>query len=89
MDAEGLLACALHDLVTAGGAKTSFETGAATVGVADIDAHTFTVSIDGEVVRADARVDGQAQAPDAGRIRSPRWRSNRRWSWTRAPSASR
>jgi len=38
-------------MVTAGGAKTSFETGAATVGVADIDAHTFTVSIDGQVVR--------------------------------------
>lgn len=37
--------------VAAGGAKTSFETGAAVVGVADIDAHTFTVSIDDEVVR--------------------------------------
>ena len=31
--------------------KTEFQTGAATVGVADIDAHTFTVSIDGQVVR--------------------------------------
>jgi lipoprotein-anchoring transpeptidase ErfK/SrfK len=38
-------------MVTAGGAKTSFETGAATVGVADVNAHTFTVSIDGQVVR--------------------------------------
>jgi lipoprotein-anchoring transpeptidase ErfK/SrfK len=38
-------------IVTAGGAKTSFETGAATVGVADVSAHTFTVSIDGQVVR--------------------------------------
>jgi lipoprotein-anchoring transpeptidase ErfK/SrfK len=37
--------------VTAGGASTSFETGASVVGVADIGAHTFTVSIDGEVVR--------------------------------------
>jgi lipoprotein-anchoring transpeptidase ErfK/SrfK len=37
--------------VTAGGAKTTFEAGAATVGVADIGAHTFTVSIDGQVVR--------------------------------------
>jgi lipoprotein-anchoring transpeptidase ErfK/SrfK len=37
--------------VTAGGAKSSFEAGAAVVGVADIDAHTFTVSIDGETVR--------------------------------------
>jgi lipoprotein-anchoring transpeptidase ErfK/SrfK len=38
-------------IVTAGGAKTTFETGAAVVGVADINAHTFTVSIDGQVVR--------------------------------------
>ncbi|MDT5243300.1 MAG: hypothetical protein QOD36_676, partial [Mycobacterium sp.] len=38
-------------MVTAGGAKTTFETGAAVVGVADIDAHTFTVSIDDQVVR--------------------------------------
>jgi lipoprotein-anchoring transpeptidase ErfK/SrfK len=38
-------------IVTAGGAKTTFETGAAVLGVADIDAHTFTVSIDGQVVR--------------------------------------
>ena len=38
-------------MVTAGGAKTTFETGAALVGVADIDAHTFTVSIDDQVVR--------------------------------------
>lgn len=31
--------------------KTSFDTGAQTVGVADLDAHTFTVSIDGVVAR--------------------------------------
>jgi lipoprotein-anchoring transpeptidase ErfK/SrfK len=37
--------------LSVGGAKTSFETGAAVVGVADIDAHTFTVSIDDQVVR--------------------------------------
>jgi lipoprotein-anchoring transpeptidase ErfK/SrfK len=37
--------------VTAGGAKTTFETGAAVVGVADVGLHTFTVSIDGQVVR--------------------------------------
>ena len=37
--------------VTAGGFSTSFETGSAVVGVADIDAHTFTVSIDDQVVR--------------------------------------
>ena len=38
-------------IVTAGGAKTTFGTGAATMGVADIAAHTFTVSMDGQVVR--------------------------------------
>ena len=37
--------------VTAGGAKTNFETGSAVVGTADIDAHTFTVTIDDQVVR--------------------------------------
>ena len=37
--------------VTAGNFATSFQTGAAVVSVADIDAHTFTVSIDGEVAR--------------------------------------
>jgi lipoprotein-anchoring transpeptidase ErfK/SrfK len=37
--------------VTAGGAKTSFETGAAVLGVADIGAHTFTVSSDGVTLR--------------------------------------
>jgi lipoprotein-anchoring transpeptidase ErfK/SrfK len=37
--------------VTAGGAKTSFQTGSQVIGVADINAHTFTVSIDGAVVR--------------------------------------
>jgi lipoprotein-anchoring transpeptidase ErfK/SrfK len=42
-----------HSKVTllAGGAPTQFGTGAAVVGVADIAAHTFTVSIDGEVAR--------------------------------------
>ncbi|WP_326546554.1 L,D-transpeptidase [Mycolicibacterium sp. ND9-15] len=37
--------------VTAGNTKASFQTGAAVLGVADIGAHTFTVSIDGEVAR--------------------------------------
>lgn len=37
--------------MSVGGFKTTFETGAQLVGVADIDAHTFTVSIDGQVVR--------------------------------------
>lgn len=37
--------------VSVGGAKANFQSGAAVVGTADISAHTFTVSIDGEVVR--------------------------------------
>ncbi|MDT5134894.1 MAG: hypothetical protein QOE41_4205, partial [Mycobacterium sp.] len=37
--------------VLAGGAPTQFGTGAAVVGVANISAHTFTVSIDGQVAR--------------------------------------
>ena len=37
--------------VTAGGFSTSFETGSAVKGVADICDHTFTVSIDDQVVR--------------------------------------
>ncbi len=42
-----------HSTITvqADGLKTSFQTGAQVVGVADISAHTFTVSIDGEVAR--------------------------------------
>jgi lipoprotein-anchoring transpeptidase ErfK/SrfK len=37
--------------LSVGGAKTSFEAGAQVVGVADVDAHTFTVSVDGQVAR--------------------------------------
>ena len=37
--------------LSVGGVKTHFQTGSATVGVADISAHTFTVSMDGEVMR--------------------------------------
>nr|WP_234712730.1 L,D-transpeptidase [Mycolicibacterium komanii]CRL68277.1 ErfK/YbiS/YcfS/YnhG family protein [Mycolicibacterium komanii] len=37
--------------VTAGNAKASFQTGSEVLAVADIDAHTFTVSIDGETMR--------------------------------------
>ena len=37
--------------VSVGGFATSFETGSSVVGVADLDAHTFTVSIDGVVAR--------------------------------------
>jgi len=50
-------------MVTAGGAKTSFESGAATVGVADIDAHTFTVSMDGQVVRTMPASMGKPRHP--------------------------
>ena len=49
--------------VTAGGAKASFQTGGATVGVADIDAHTFTVSIDGAVVREMPASMGKSRFP--------------------------
>ncbi|OFJ50361.1 L,D-transpeptidase [Mycolicibacterium grossiae] len=37
--------------LSVGGVKTNFRTGAEVLGVADIDAHTFTVSIDGVVAR--------------------------------------
>jgi lipoprotein-anchoring transpeptidase ErfK/SrfK len=50
-DPKGFWPAHSNIIVTAGGAKTTFETGAAVVGVADIDAHTFTVSIDGQVIR--------------------------------------
>ena len=50
-------------IVTAGGAKTTFETGAAVVGVADINAHTFTVSIDDQVVRAMPASMGKPKHP--------------------------
>ncbi len=37
--------------LSVGGAKTNFEAGSSVVGVADVSAHTFTVSIDGQVAR--------------------------------------
>jgi lipoprotein-anchoring transpeptidase ErfK/SrfK len=49
--------------VMAGGAKTSFETGASVVSVADVDAHTFTVSIDGQVAREMPASMGKARFP--------------------------
>jgi lipoprotein-anchoring transpeptidase ErfK/SrfK len=49
--------------VTAGGAKTTFESGAAVVGVADVGAHTFTVSIDGQVVREMPASMGKSKFP--------------------------
>ena len=49
--------------VTAGGFKTNFETGASVVGVADIDAHTFTVKIDDQVAREMPASMGKAKFP--------------------------
>ena len=49
--------------VTAGGFSTNFETGSAVVGVADIDAHTFTVSIDDQVVRQMPASMGKSKHP--------------------------
>lgn len=50
-------------VVAAGGLKTDFVTGAATKGVADIGAHTFTVSIDGQVVRTMPASMGKPKHP--------------------------
>jgi lipoprotein-anchoring transpeptidase ErfK/SrfK len=49
--------------VTAGGAKTSFQTGASVVSVADIDAYTFTVSIDGAIAREMPASMGKSKYP--------------------------
>ncbi len=49
--------------VTAGGFKTNFETGSSVVGVADIDAHTFTVKIDDVVVREMPASMGKSRFP--------------------------
>jgi lipoprotein-anchoring transpeptidase ErfK/SrfK len=49
--------------VTAGGFSTSFETGSAVVGVADISEHTFTVSIDDQVVRTMPASMGKPKFP--------------------------
>lgn len=49
--------------VTAGGFTTGFQTGASVVSVADVDAHTFTVSIDGQVVREMPASMGKSKFP--------------------------
>jgi lipoprotein-anchoring transpeptidase ErfK/SrfK len=49
--------------VVAGGAPTQFGTGAAVLGVANISAHTFTVSIDGQVVRVMPASMGKPSRP--------------------------
>jgi lipoprotein-anchoring transpeptidase ErfK/SrfK len=50
-------------IVTAGGAKTTFETGARVMAVADIDAHTVTVSIDDQVIREMPASMGKSKFP--------------------------
>ena len=45
------------------GFKTDFHTGAQTVGVADVTAHTFTVSIDGQVARTMPASMGKPKHP--------------------------
>src|SRR5215204_5616288 len=50
-------------IVTAGGAKTTFETGARVMAVADIDAHTVTVSIDDQVIREMPATMGKSKFP--------------------------
>ncbi len=52
-----------HIIVLAGNLKTDFVTGAVTKGVADINAHTFTVSIDGQVVRTMPASMGKPRHP--------------------------
>jgi lipoprotein-anchoring transpeptidase ErfK/SrfK len=49
--------------LSVGGAKANFHTGASVVGVADISAHTFTVSIDGQVARTMPASMGKPKHP--------------------------
>ena len=63
MDSCAVLACASTITVTSGNTKASFQTGAAVVSVADIGAHTFTVSIDGEVMREMPASMGKSKYP--------------------------
>lgn len=60
---NGLLPAHSRIDVTAGTFTASFQTGSAVVGVADIDAHTFTVSIDGQVVRDMPASMGKSKFP--------------------------
>ncbi|MGB8406397.1 MAG: L,D-transpeptidase [Mycobacterium sp.] len=50
-------------MVSIGGAKQTFQTGAATLGVASISGHTFTVSIDGQVVKTMPASMGKPKHP--------------------------
>jgi lipoprotein-anchoring transpeptidase ErfK/SrfK len=49
--------------VSAGGFKTDFDSAAATMGVANISAHTFTVSVDGQVVKTMPASMGKPKHP--------------------------
>ena len=49
--------------LSVGGIKTNFEAGASVVGVADINAHTFTVSVDGQVARTMPASMGKPKHP--------------------------
>jgi lipoprotein-anchoring transpeptidase ErfK/SrfK len=49
--------------VSAGGFKTDFDSASATMGVANISAHTFTVSIDGQVVKTMPASMGKPKHP--------------------------
>lgn len=49
--------------LSVGGAKTSFRTGAAVLGVADVNAHTFTVSVDGVTQREMPASMGKSKFP--------------------------
>ncbi|MUM07944.1 hypothetical protein B5P44_24525 [Mycobacterium sp. CBMA 213] len=49
--------------VSVGGAKLNFQTGSATLGVASISQHTFTVSIDGQVVKTMPASMGKPKHP--------------------------
>lgn len=50
-------------MVSVGGVKQSFETATATLGVASISGHTFTVSIDGQVVKTMPASMGKPKHP--------------------------
>lgn len=61
--ADGYLPAHSQITALAGGFKTTFGTDAAVLGVADISDHTFTVSIDGQVVRTMPASMGKSKHP--------------------------
>jgi len=52
-----------HVAIEVHGLSTGFETGSAVLGVADVNAHTFTVSVDGEVLRTMPASMGKPSRP--------------------------